>query len=50
MTQIDPIIAAAVVSGAKYIVTLDNDLLVIGEHNGIAIVEPEKFKEELAKQ
>ncbi len=46
----DPIIATAVAGGAKYIVTIDKDLLVLEKHDDIMIIEPEKLKKELAKQ
>jgi putative PIN family toxin of toxin-antitoxin system len=39
----DHVIACALASKADYIVTYDNDLLVLNEYNGIKIVKPEEF-------
>lgn len=39
----DHVIACALASKADYIVTYDNDLLVLNEYNGIKIMKPEEF-------
>ncbi len=39
----DFIIATAIAGAADYIVTLDNDLLVVKEHEGIRIITPAEF-------
>jgi putative PIN family toxin of toxin-antitoxin system len=39
----DVIIATAVAAKADYLVTGDNDLLVLGEHQGVRIVTPRQF-------
>lgn len=45
----DPILATAIAAKAKYIVTLDNDLLILEQFEGILIVTPGQFKDVLAK-
>jgi putative PIN family toxin of toxin-antitoxin system len=44
-----PILACAVEGGAEYVVTGDEDLLVLGTHEGISIVTPREFLEVLAR-
>jgi uncharacterized protein len=39
----DRVIACAVVAQADYLVTGDDDMLVIGEHKGILMVTPRQF-------
>jgi uncharacterized protein len=39
----DPILATALAGQAKYIVTLDQDLLVLKEYKGIRIITPAEF-------
>ena len=39
----DPILATAVSGKAQYIVTLDDDLLTLKEHEGIQIITPSAF-------
>ena len=39
----DMIIACALAAQAHYLVSRDKDLLVLGEHGGVAIVAPETF-------
>ena len=39
----DHVLACAIYAGADYIITRDNDLLVLKEYNGIKIVKPEEF-------
>ena len=39
----DMIVACAIGAGADYLVTRDNDLLVLGRHRHIAIITPEAF-------
>jgi uncharacterized protein len=39
----DRVIACAVAARAEYLVTGDDDMLVIGEHKGITIVTPRQF-------
>lgn len=41
----DVIIATAVAAKADYLVTGDNDLLVLGEYQGVRIVTPRQFLE-----
>ena len=41
----DPILATAVAGHAKYIVTLDKDLLVLKEYKGVLIITPAEFGE-----
>lgn len=41
----DPIIAAALSGDVEYIVTLDHDLLVLKQYEGIQIVTPDSFRE-----
>jgi uncharacterized protein len=45
----DYILAAAVAGKVKYLVTADNDLLVLKEHRGIKIVTPAGFARILRK-
>jgi putative PIN family toxin of toxin-antitoxin system len=45
----DPILATAITGHAAYIVTFDDDLLVLVEHQGIWIVTPDDFHEALAR-
>ena len=40
----DPILAAAVTGQAQYIVTFDDDLLILKQHAGIAIVSLDEFQ------
>ena len=44
----DVVLATAVAAGAALIVTGDQDLLVIGRHNGIDIVSPRDFLRRLS--
>jgi predicted nucleic acid-binding protein len=44
----DVVLATAVAAGASLIVTGDQDLLVIGRHNGIDIVSPRDFLKRLS--
>jgi putative PIN family toxin of toxin-antitoxin system len=44
----DVVLATAVAAGASLIVTGDQDLLVIGRHNGIDIVSPRDFLRRLS--
>src|SRR2546430_14374302 len=44
----DPLIAAALAGGAEDIFTLDQDLLVLKEHEGVQILTPDHFKEIVA--
>ncbi len=44
----DPIVACAQEGGADYIVSGDQDLLVLGEYEGIRVVSPRQFAEILA--
>ncbi len=46
----DPILATAITGQAAYIVTLDDDLLVLKDYNGVAIVTPDRLVEILAEQ
>lgn len=46
----DYILAAALIGGADYIVTADNDLLVLGQYRGICIVGAERIDEMLKGQ
>ena len=39
----DMVLACAVAAGAQYLVTRDNDLLVLQQYEGIVIVTPEAF-------
>ena len=41
----DPIVACAQEGGAGYIVSGDQDLLVLGEYEGIRVVSPRRFAE-----
>jgi predicted nucleic acid-binding protein len=41
------IIAAALESGAKYIISEDKHLLAVGQHQGISIFTRNQFQEEL---
>jgi putative PIN family toxin of toxin-antitoxin system len=41
----DPVVACAVEGQADYIVSGDQDLLVLGEHEGIRVVAPRQFME-----
>lgn len=43
----DQVIACAVAAPADYLVTGDDDMLVIGEHDGIMIVTPRQFLDRL---
>jgi putative PIN family toxin of toxin-antitoxin system len=43
----DLIVAAAVAANADRLVTGDNDLLTLGEHQGVRIVTPRRFLDEL---
>jgi putative PIN family toxin of toxin-antitoxin system len=43
----DLVLATAVASGADFIVTGDDDLLVLGSYEGVAIVSPRRFLERL---
>ncbi len=45
----DPILATAVTGQSEYIVTLDDDMLVLKNHEGVLIVTPTEFKEALAR-
>ena len=40
----DNILAAALISRAEYIITLDKDLLILKEYEGIKIVTPTDFR------
>ncbi len=39
----DQVVAAAVAAGADYLITSDQDMLVLKEHEGIKIVSPREF-------
>jgi predicted nucleic acid-binding protein len=39
----DQVIACAVAAGADYLVTGDDDMLVLAEHQGIRIITPREF-------
>ena len=43
----DMVVACAIKAKAQYIVTRDDDMLVIGKYKGIKIVTPEEFMEVL---
>jgi predicted nucleic acid-binding protein len=43
----DLVLATAVAAGAELIVTGDDDLLVLKEYEGVAIVSPRQFLERL---
>jgi uncharacterized protein len=43
----DHVLALAAQAGADYIVTGDEDLLVLGKHGGIPIVQPRQFWEKM---
>ncbi len=45
----DPILATALAGDAKYLVTLDDDLLTLKRYNDITIVTLEQFKKILAE-
>jgi len=45
----DQVIACAIAAGADYLVTGDDDMLVLGEHEGIRIVTPRQFLDLLAR-
>lgn len=45
----DPILATALTGQTEYIVTLDQDLLVLMGHEGVRIVTPDDFKEIIAR-
>jgi putative PIN family toxin of toxin-antitoxin system len=40
----DYILAAALVGEAQFLVTLDADLLVLGDYRGVKIISPKQFK------
>jgi putative PIN family toxin of toxin-antitoxin system len=44
----DQVIACAVAAGVDYLVTGDDDMLVLGEHEGIRIVTPRQLLDLLA--
>jgi uncharacterized protein len=44
----DQVIACAVAAGVDYLVTGDDDMLVLGEHLGVRIVTPRQFLDLLA--
>ena len=46
----DPIVATAITGQAEYIVTLDDDLLVLERYESVSIVTPGVFKEVLSKR
>jgi len=48
-TSDDPILATAVTGHAEYIITLDDDLLVLKKHRGILIIAPVEFEAVLSK-
>lgn len=41
----DPVVACAVEGQADYIVSGDQDLLVLGEYEGVQVVTPRRFVE-----
>jgi uncharacterized protein len=43
----DLIVATAIAAKADHLVTGDNDLLTLGEHQGVRIVTPRQFLDEL---
>jgi predicted nucleic acid-binding protein len=45
----DPVVMAGVAANARYIVTLDKDLLDLGKPYGIACITPRAFLSEMLK-
>jgi uncharacterized protein len=48
-TNDDSILATAVTGHAEYVITLDDDLLVLKKHRGILIIGPVEFEAVLSK-
>jgi len=48
-TNDDPILAAALESDAEYVVTLDQDLLILKQYASVRIVTLDEFKEVVAR-